>query len=110
MMKYLKNILCTFAAIWLPVVMFSGLFELNHLQETLAALGEWPLYAMIAGLIWIIIDLWRSPKTQDDKIGWTALGTFFAPVVVPAYWFGFGIRPNRTVSGASSSRSVRKNE
>lgn len=91
-MRIVKKILCTFAAIWLPIVMFSGFFGLDRFGEALATLGEWPLYVMIAGLIWIIIDLWQSPKTQDEKIWWTALGTFFSPVVVPAYWFGFGIR------------------
>ena len=86
-------------------MMLSGMFGLNGLRGALAGLGEWPHYLMIAGVIWIIIDLWQSPKTQDDKIWWTALGVFFAPVVVPAYWFGFGIRQNPRKSEADQGEA-----
>ncbi len=101
MLKHLKITLCTFTALWLPVIMFTSYFELPKFQAAVASLGEWPLYLMIAGLISIIVDLWRSPMTQDDKIWWTALGVFLAPVVVPAYWFGFGLQRNRTGSVAA---------
>lgn len=102
-MKVLKLVFCSFAAVWLPVSVLSGIFGLENLNGVLSRLGEWPLYVVIVGLILMLVDLWQSPKPQDDKIWWTVLGVIIAPLVVPAYWFGVGLRRNM---GRADSQSI----
>jgi len=91
-MKYLKFIFCSFAAVWLPIMMFTRFLEITSLLKLTEILGDIPLYAALVGSVLMLIDLWQSSKTQDQKIWWTVLGAMFFPVVAPAYWFGYGLK------------------
>lgn len=91
-MRYLKYMFCTFAAIWLPVKILAALLAISSLLRAIASLGEIPLYVALVGVILMLIDLWQSKKTQDEKIWWMTLGVIFFPVVAPAYWFGHGLK------------------
>ena len=90
-MRYAKYIFCTFAALWLPLKMLASLFGIESLVSLMARFGEAPLYIALIGTILLLIDLWQSPKTQDEKIWWTVLGVIVFPIVAPAYWFGYGL-------------------
>ena len=91
-MKYLRYIFCTFAALWLPVSFFGSYLGISSLLHLLDALGEAPLYIALIGAIFMLVDLWQSSKTQDEKIWWSVLGFIAFPIVAPAYWFGYGIK------------------
>lgn len=91
-MKYLKYIFCTFAALWFPVSVLAAVLRIESLSKIIERLGEAPLYAALIGSILMLIDLWQSGKTNDEKIWWSALGLFLFPIVAPAYWFGYGLK------------------
>ena len=91
-MKYLKYLFCTFAALWLPVTILGGFLGISSLLTLLDSLGEIPLYIALIGSIFMLVDLWQSSKTQDEKIWWSVLGLMAFPIVAPAYWFGYGIK------------------
>lgn len=90
-MKFLKYVLCSFAAVWLPVRMLASWIGIESLLDLMAHLGEFPRYLSLLGVLLLLVDLWQSKKTQDDKIWWTVLGLIAFPIVAPAYWFGYGI-------------------
>lgn len=91
-MRHLKYTFCTFAALWIPINLFAAFLGIESFSRLVSPLGELPLYLTLIGCILLLIDLWQSKKTQDQKIWWTVLGLMFFPVVVPAYWFGYGIK------------------
>ncbi|MBC2594503.1 hypothetical protein H5P28_09560 [Ruficoccus amylovorans] len=93
-MPALKIIFCTFAAFWLPLRLLAGWLGLQSLLDLAETAGDVPKYIALVGAVLMLIDLWHSSRTQDDKIWWTVLGLIFAPIVMPVYWLGFGFKEN----------------
>lgn len=108
-MKTVKIILCTFTAVWLPLRILSSYLGLKTLINAIADYGEIPGYIALVGIFLLLLDLWQSNKTHDQKLWWTVVGVIFAPIAVPAYWFGYGLQNNRVTreSGSSSPSSER---
>ena len=94
-MRILKIVFCTFASLWVPLRLLGGFLGLKSLAAFLAACGEIPGYVALVGIILLLVDLWQSKKTNDDKIWWTILGVIVAPITIPAYWFGYGLKNNQ---------------
>lgn len=91
-MKTIKIILCTFAAVWVPLRLLSSFLGLQSLAGFIATYGEIPGYIALVGILLLLADLWQSNKTQDQKLWWTVVGMIGAPIAIPAYWFGFGLK------------------
>ena len=67
------------------VVLIFAVF-LGRLPFPVQALPFLDVYCVI-GVILVLIDLWRSPKSVGRKIVWTLADTIFAVVGLPLYWF-----------------------
>ena len=93
-MRILKIVFCTFASLWVPLRLLGGFLGLKSLTAFIAEHGEIPGYVALVGIILLLVDLWQSKKTNDDKIWWTVLGVIVAPITIPAYWFGYGLGNN----------------
>ena len=106
-MKTVKIILCTFTAVWLPLRILAGFLGLKSLVGVIAAYGEIPGYVALVGIFLLLHDLWKSEKTHDQKLWWTVVGVIFAPIAVPAYWFGYGLKNNQRVPESTSSSPER---
>ncbi len=39
------------------------------------------------GLIFAVVDLWRSPEPTEKKVTWSVLNIFLNGLALPVYWF-----------------------
>ncbi|MCC5834930.1 MAG: hypothetical protein JJU20_09380 [Opitutales bacterium] len=82
---------CSFAAVWLPFYIGGRYLGYDGFAERLNGWGGLPAVFGFSGLLLILIDLWSSEFSNDDKFWWTVLGGIMAPVAIPAYWFCYGL-------------------
>lgn len=83
--------ICSFAAVWVPLYLGGRYLGYDGFSERLNMWGGLPAVIGFSGLLLILIDLWSSDLSSDDKFWWTVLGGILAPVAIPAYWFCYGV-------------------
>jgi L-asparagine transporter-like permease len=88
------QILATIGALVVPCMLVSGLLEFSEFTENskiLSSLVQFMKLLSIPGLLFILVMLWRSGETSNEKQYYTILSVIFFGIPLSLYWFSKGI-------------------
>ena len=88
------HLLATVGAITLPLILVSSLLGFSvYIEDSqpLSALVQGLKLTSIPGLLFILIMLWRSDETSNEKQYYTILSVIFFGIPLSLYWFSKGI-------------------
>ncbi len=94
-MKRILDFLATIAAITIPLLIIIHFLDLGK------TIGATPIlvtalnalkFVIIPGILWILVRLWQSDETTNQKQYYTIISFFFVGLPLAFYWLSKGIK------------------
>ena len=106
--KRILDFFATIAAITIPLLVVIHLLGLGATVAAspmlTSALNALKVMSVV-GILWILICLWQSDETTDNKQYYTIISFFFVGLPLAFYWFSKGLKnpPTKNTSDKNSA-------
>lgn len=107
------RVLATIGALVMPCTLVLALLDFSEFIETssmLSSLLDFMRVLSIPGLLFILVMLWRSDETSNEKQYYTILSVIFFGIPLSLYWFSKGINSEWEAKGVGEESRTEKED